>query len=60
MDRSNAWVMPYQLAAAGTFIFLTFLQNYDYNSINWIVVIPINIFLSEIWPVYWAILHWIN
>ncbi|MBX3596019.1 MAG: hypothetical protein KF874_00470 [Rhizobiaceae bacterium] len=42
-----------------TFIYLTFFDGFTYNWWNWLFVIPINIFLSTIWPIYWAILHWI-
>jgi hypothetical protein len=42
-----------------TFIFLTFFDNYNYNWWNWIFVIPFNLFLATIWPIYWILLHWI-
>lgn len=47
----------YQLAAIATFAKLTFLDGYAYNWWNWILVIPINFFLSEIWPIYWLIIR---
>nr|DAG73955.1 MAG TPA: hypothetical protein [Caudoviricetes sp.] len=29
------------------------------NIISFLICCLINIFLSEIWPIYWGILHWI-
>ena len=49
----------YFLVDIATFIYLTFLDDYVYNSWNWIIAIPINLFLATIWPVYWGVLHWI-
>jgi len=49
------WV--YQAGALGTLVFLTFFDNYAYTWWNWVIAVPINIFLGEIWPIYWAILR---
>jgi len=46
----------YHLIATGTFLFLTFFDGYPYNSWNWLIAVPVNIFVSEIWPIYWLIL----
>jgi len=43
----------------GTFIYLTFFDGYIYNAWNWIIAIPLNLIVSGIFPIYWAILHWI-
>ena len=59
LNISYLGVLIYQLIAIGTFIFLTFFDKYEYNAFNWIVVVPINAFLSEIWPIYWLMLRWI-
>ena len=48
----------YFLAAPSTFVYLTFFDGFDYNGWNWIIVVPINLMLSGIWPIYWLILHW--
>lgn len=53
-------IAAYFIVDAGTFIYLTFLSGYVYTWWNWIIVIPINVFLATIWPVYWGILHWIK
>ncbi|WP_152986850.1 hypothetical protein [Pseudovibrio sp. POLY-S9] len=58
--RSSLLFIGYQLAALGTLVYLMFLDGYQYNWWNWIVAVPINFFLAEIWPIYWALLHWIS
>jgi len=42
-----------------TMVYLTFLGGYAYTWWNWIIALPVNLFLSTIWPLYWAVLHWI-
>jgi hypothetical protein len=49
----------YEIVGWSTFVFLTFFDGYKYNYWNWAIAIPINLFLSQIWPIYWTILHWI-
>ncbi len=49
--------MIYQLAAVATAVKLTFFDDYPYNGWNWIIAVPVNLFLAEIWPVYWAVLR---
>ena len=49
----------YHIVSIGTFVYLTFFDGYEYTLWNWIIVIPLNIFLAEIWPIYWLLLHWI-
>ena len=53
------FVWPYLIGMFGTLIYLTFFDNYIYNAWNWIIAIPVNIFLSGMWPIYWGILHWL-
>lgn len=40
-----------------TFGFLMYEKWPDLNWWNWLVVVPVNIFLSTIWPIYWVILR---
>jgi hypothetical protein len=40
-----------------TFAFLTFFAGYHYTWWNWVIAVPINAFLGEIWPIYWIILR---
>lgn len=49
----------YLAGDALTFIYLTFLDGYVYNGWNWLIAVPVNIFLAQIWPLYWAVLRWL-
>lgn len=40
-----------------TFIKLLLFDGYRYNWWNWIVAVPIDFFLSLMWPIYWAVLR---
>jgi hypothetical protein len=42
---------------AATFIYLSFFDGYVYTWWNWLIVVPINIFLGTIWPIYWLLLR---
>lgn len=55
---SNIWINAYlYLGTFPTFIYLCFFDGYIYNWWNWIIVIPINLFLSYWFPIYWLILR---
>lgn len=59
MNKKEAiffWV--WQLGSIPTLIYLMFFKS-SYNWWNWIILIPINLFLAEIWPIYWF-LKWIG
>lgn len=58
MDRIVLTI--YLLGNAATVIYLTFFDGYIYTALNWLVAIPVNLFLGTIWPIYWGILHWIT
>jgi hypothetical protein len=49
-------ILTHLIASPATFIKLTFFSGYTYTAWNWLVAIPINMFLSQIWPIYWLIL----
>lgn len=49
----------YHLAGLATFAYLTFFDGYIYTWWNWIFAIPLNAILSELWPLYWLIFHWL-
>ncbi|WP_226783183.1 hypothetical protein [Oceaniglobus trochenteri] len=51
------WI--YKIGSFATFAYLTAMDSADFNAWNWLILIPINIFLGIIWPIYWGILHWI-
>jgi hypothetical protein len=46
----------WQVGGLATFIYLTFFDGYVYTWWNWMIAIPVNLFMAEIWPVYWLIL----
>lgn len=50
-------VCVWQIGSLLTFVNLTLLDGYVYTWWNWLIVVPINAFLSEIWPIYWLILR---
>lgn len=52
------WI--WAIGDTATFIYLTFFDGFNYNGWNWLIAIPINFFLSTIWPIYWAILRPLN
>jgi hypothetical protein len=47
----------WQLGGLATFIILTFFDGYDYTWWNWMIAIPVNLFIAELWPVFWFILR---
>jgi hypothetical protein len=56
-DDGKIWaVAGWHFGAFSTFIYLTFFDGYEYTWWNWIIAIPINLFLAEIWPIYWLVL----
>ncbi len=58
MERLLAFA--YAAGSLATFVYLTFLDGYVYTAWNWLVAVPVNLFLSMIWPAYWGILHWLT
>ncbi|MCB4861111.1 hypothetical protein K7W03_16085 [Sphingobium sp. PNB] len=50
-------ILIWHLAGIATFIKLTLFDGYVYTWWNWIIAIPVNAFLSEIWPIYWVIIR---
>lgn len=52
-------VAGYQVIALGTAVYLSLFDGYAYNAWNWLVAVPINLLLGEIWPLYWGLLRWI-
>lgn len=52
-----AILLFYELPSIATFIYLTFFDGYPYNAWNWLIAVPVNVFLAQIWPIYWLILR---
>ena len=50
-------LIVWQVGSLVTFAKLTFFDGYIYNWYNWIIALPVNLFLGEIWPIYWAVLR---
>ena len=50
-----SYFLFWHIPALGTFIYLMFFDGYVYNSWNWVIATPINMFLGEIWPIYWIL-----
>lgn len=58
MDRLAApLAIIWQIGSLITFGILVVEDWPDFNWWNWIIFIPINLFLGEIWPIYWLILR---
>lgn len=57
MNKLALWA--YLIVDTATFVYLTFFDGYIYNAWNWILALPINLFLAQIWPIYWSVLHWL-
>lgn len=57
-DDGQVWaIAAWQLGALATLARLSFFDGFTYTWWNWIVAIPANLFLAEIWPIYWLILR---
>lgn len=52
MNKSWLLFLMWQVGSFLTLIYLLFF-NTNYNWWNWIILIPINFILAEIWPIYW-------
>jgi hypothetical protein len=47
----------YLFGAIATFIKLTYFDHYTHTLWNWIVLVPINVVRSLLWPSYWLIVR---
>lgn len=50
--------LAYGIGALATLVYLLAFSPGHFNAWNWLIVVPLDIFLSGIWPVYW-LLHFI-
>lgn len=53
----RALPLLYAVGCAGTFLFLTLFDGFVYTWWNWAIALPVNSFVSSIWPVYWLVLR---
>lgn len=56
MNPTSMLLAAYEICAIATFVKLTFFDGYVYTWWNWLIAVPVNVFLSQIWPLYWLIL----
>lgn len=54
MNKGLLLLLMWQVCSFITLIYLLFF-NSSYNWWNWIIVIPINFILAELWPIYWLL-----
>lgn len=57
MDYGRALFWLHIIASTATQIWLIVQDWPKLNWWNWIIIIPIDFFLGEIWPIYWLILR---
>ena len=55
--KAYSVIAIWQAGSLATAIKLIFFDGYVYTWWNWLIAIPIDFFLSEIWPIYWLILR---
>lgn len=58
IDKGTLFFIIWRLGSIPTLIYLMFFDGTNYNWWNWIIIVPLNFFLAEIWPIYWM-LHWL-
>jgi hypothetical protein len=49
--------VAYEIVAWATFAKLMFFDNYIYTWWNWIIALPLNVFLGQVWPIYWLMIR---
>lgn len=50
----------YMLGGPLTYFYLMWVDwHQTHGVLAWVVTLAVNAFLAMIWPIYWAILHWI-
>jgi hypothetical protein len=57
MTAVNIGVSLYLVGEFGTTVKLIFFDHYAYNAWNWLIAVPLDMFLGSIWPIYWLILR---
>lgn len=55
-SRVGVLVAVYLTGDITTFVYLVVLDAADFNAWNWLIIVPVDLFLASIWPIYWAIL----
>jgi len=57
MPVQTLLIWLYIIGDIATFIYLTVFDGYVYTAWNWLVAVPANAFLAQIWPIYWLVLR---
>jgi hypothetical protein len=57
MSAQNLLIWLYVIGDIATFIYLTFFDGYVYTTWNWLIAVPANALLAQIWPIYWIVLR---
>lgn len=57
MSRATALFWGWQMGALGTFAALMWQDWPTLNWWNWLIILPVNGFLAEIWPLYWLVIR---
>lgn len=57
MDGTHIAIWAHVVASQATFLVLMFEDWPRLTWWNWIIIVPVNQFLSQIWPIYWPILR---
>jgi hypothetical protein len=52
-------IIAYHLGSLATLGYLLFFDGTHYTWWNWILIVPLDIFLAEIFPFYW-LLRWLH
>lgn len=47
----------YVLGDLATLVYLIFFDGTKYTWWNWLIIVPVDVFLATIWPIYWAVLN---
>ncbi|NDV19243.1 hypothetical protein GO013_07395 [Pseudodesulfovibrio sp. JC047] len=56
----NPGAVIYAIGYAITFFYLVVVDWHETsNFLSWLFCAGVDVFLATIWPVYWAILHWV-
>lgn len=57
VDLNGSLIWTWQIGSLATLVYLLAFDGVRYTWWNWLVIVPINLFLAEIWPLYWLIIR---
>jgi len=53
MNKLAEWV--WLAGGLATLVYQLFFAGFVYTAWNWVLAIPLDVFLSAIWPIYWLL-----